>query len=84
MNTQMLEFFGQHTQKQYVNLTSKALFESEFMEPYMGPILFPYYNHYCLISFFDINISDKHFGIFDSGCHADNRYDRIAMLLKRI
>ncbi|MEG4396567.1 hypothetical protein [Microcoleus sp. BROC3] len=83
MNTQSLELLGQNTQRQYEKLTAKALFETEYIEPYLGSILFPYYSHYCIISVFDINISDKRFGIFDSGCHAD-RYDRIAMLLKRI
>ncbi|MEG4084565.1 hypothetical protein [Microcoleus sp. POL10_C6] len=83
MNTQTLELLGQNTQQQYEKLTARALYEMEYMEPYLGSILFPYYSHYCIISVLGINYSQKNFGIFDNGCHAD-RYDRIAMLLKRI
>lgn len=83
MNTQSLEVLGQNTQRQYEKLTAKALFETEYIEPYLGSILFPYYNHYCVISVFGINYSHYQFGIFDSGCRSD-RYDRIGMLLKRI
>jgi len=83
MNTQTLELLGQNTQQQYEKVTARALYEMEYMEPYLGSILFPYYSHYCIISVLGINYSQKNFGIFDNGCHAD-RYDRIAMLLKRI
>jgi hypothetical protein len=65
------------------NLTAKMLFEVEYIEPFLGPILFPYYRHYCVISIFGINYSHHRFGIFDNGKYSD-RYDRIAMLLKRI
>ncbi|MEG5033377.1 hypothetical protein [Microcoleus sp. AT3-D2] len=83
MNIQTLEFLGQNTQQQYQKLTAKALFEMEYIEPYLGSILFPYYSHYCVISVLSINYSHYRFGFYDSGSHAD-RYDRIAMLLKRI
>ena len=83
MHTQSLNFLGQNSQSQYEKLTTQALFETEYIEPYLGSILFPYYRHYCVISVLGITYSQKNFGIFDSGCHAD-RYDRIAMLLKRI
>jgi hypothetical protein len=83
MPTQSLELLGQNSQQQYQKLTAKVLFETEYIEPYLGSILFPYYRHYCVISVLGINYSQKNFGIFDSSCHAD-RYDRIAMLLRRI
>ena len=83
MNTQTLELLGQNSQQQYEKLTTKVLFETKYIEPYLGSILFPYYRHYCVISVLGINYSHKRFGIFDSGYHSD-RYDRIAMLLKRI
>jgi hypothetical protein len=83
MYTQTLELLGQNSKQQYEKLTAKLLFETEYMEPYLGSILFPYYRHYCVISVLGINYSDKRFGIFDSGYHSD-RYDRVAMLLKRI
>ena len=83
MNTQTLELLGQNTQQQYEKMTAKLLFETEYIEPYLGSILFPYYSHYCIISVLGINYSHYQFGIFDSGYHSD-RYDRIAMLLKRI
>ncbi|MEG4084891.1 hypothetical protein [Microcoleus sp. POL10_C6] len=83
MDIETLEFLGQNTQQQYQKLTAKALFEMEYIEPYLGSILFPYYSHYCVISVLGINYSHYRFGFYDSGSHAD-RYDRIAMLLKRI
>ena len=83
MHTQSLELLGQNSQQQYEKLTAKVLFDTEYIEPYLGSILFPYYRHYCVISVLGINYSQKNFGIFDSSCHAD-RYDRIAMLLRRI
>jgi len=83
MNIETLEFLGQNTQQQYQKVTAKALFEMEYIEPYLGSILFPYYSHYCVISVLGINYSHYRFGFYDSGSHVD-RYDRIAMLLKRI
>ncbi|MEG4838361.1 hypothetical protein [Microcoleus sp. B9-D4] len=83
MDIETLGFLGQNTQQQYQKLTAKALFKMEYIEPYLGSILFPYYRHYCVISVLGINYSQKNFGIFDSGCHAD-RYDRIVILLKRL
>ncbi|MEG5035331.1 hypothetical protein [Microcoleus sp. AT3-D2] len=83
MNPQTLEHLGQSNQQQYQKLTAKALSEMEYIEPYLGSVLFPYYRHYCIIFVLGINYSDKQFGFFDNGCHAD-RYDRIAMLLKII
>ncbi|MEG4044608.1 hypothetical protein [Microcoleus sp. Pol17_C1] len=82
MNIQTLELLGQNSQQQYKKLTTKMLFERD-IESFLGSILFPYYNHYCVISVFGINYSHYQFGIFDSGCRSD-RYDRIGMLLKRI
>lgn len=83
MKTQILELLGQNSQQQYEKMTAKMLFEVEYIEPYLGSILFPYYSHYCVISVLGINYSHYRFGVYDSGSHAD-RYDRIAMLLKRI
>jgi hypothetical protein len=83
MLTQSLKLLRQNSQQQYEKLTAKVLFETEYIEPYLGSILFPYYRHYYVISVFGINYSHKQFGIFDNGYHSD-RYDRIAMLLKRI
>jgi hypothetical protein len=82
MLTHSLKLLGQNSQQQYEKLTAKVLFETEYIEPYLGSILFPY-RHYCVISVLGINYSHKQLGIFDNGCHSD-RYDRIAMLIKRI
>ncbi|MEG4587219.1 hypothetical protein QUA54_18665 [Microcoleus sp. MOSTC5] len=83
MHTQSLELLGQNSQQQYQKLTAKVLFETEYIELYLGSILFPYYRHYCVISLLGINYSHKQFGIFDTSSNSD-RYDRIAILLKRI
>ncbi|MEG4170635.1 MULTISPECIES: hypothetical protein [unclassified Microcoleus] len=82
MNSQTLELLGQNSQQQYEKLTAKLL-KNEYIEPYLGSILFPYYSHYCVISVLGINYSHYQFGFFDNGCRSD-RYDRIGMLLKRI
>lgn len=83
MNIQTLKLLGQNTQQQYEKLTAKVLFEVEYIEPYLGSVLFPYYSHYCIIYVLGVNYCHYRFGVYDSGSHAD-RIDRIAMLLKRI
>ncbi|NQE38153.1 hypothetical protein [Microcoleus asticus] len=73
--------FLEQSQEQLAKLTAKMLYEVEYIEPVLGEELFPYYRHYCVISAFGNNYSQKGFGIYD---YQTSKYDRIGHVLRHL